>query len=60
MNPERNKCKDYIKIDYYDVDGIPIGGDKQETPIALVPGEIRSMTFYKVTGAQSYRVWVTK
>ena len=59
-SPKQNACRDFIKIDYYDVDGIPISGDKGETPIGLEQGEIRSMTLYKATGAQSYRVWVTK
>ena len=59
-SPKQNECRDFIKIDYYDVDGIPINGDKGETPIGLESGEIRSVKFSKIYGAQTYRVWVTK
>ena len=54
-----NKCVDKVKIDFYDVDGIPIGGAKKETERGLEPGEIRSINFLKPRSAKTYRVWVT-
>ena len=56
----KNRCIDNVKIDFYDVDGIPIGGNKKETERGLEPGEIRSINFVKPRSAKTYRVWVTK
>lgn len=60
MTLEDNQCIDFIKIDYYDNDGIPIGGAKRKTEGALDPNEIRKLTFLKPRSTKTYRVWVTK
>ena len=55
-----NQCIDNVKIDFYDVDGIPIGGNNKKTERGLEPEEIRSINFVKPRSAKTYRVWVTK
>lgn len=59
----RSKGSNYnepICVDYYDIEGEPIEGDKRYTEEGLFKGEYRWVYFYKPTNAKSYRIWLPK
>lgn len=49
-----------VMIDFFDVEGHPLSGNKHRTMPGLRPGEVREATFDVPEGAQSYRVWLPK
>ena len=49
-----------VMIDFFDVEGNPLSGNKHRTMPGLRPGEVREATFDVPENAQSYRVWLPK
>lgn len=49
----------YIYLDYYDQDGLPIGGDKQFV-VYIDIGEMKAFDFFYPKNTKSWRVWLAK
>lgn len=50
---------EYIYLDYYDQDGLPIGGDKQSVSYIDI-GEMKAFDFFYPKNTKSWRVWLAK
>lgn len=59
---KRNKKPCFkICIDFFDLEGVPIGGDSKfihESDVEMLAGEIKVIDFYAPFDVKSYRVWL--
>ena len=59
---EQNKKPCFkVGVDFFDDSGTPIGGDAgfiHESDVGMLPGEMKTLTFYTSPEVTSYRVWL--